>query len=112
MYSKTRRKKMISVSVFYPHKEGSKFDMDYYMKSHIPMVQEKLGAALRGASIVKGLGGPEPGSSPIYTVMIHMQFDSVEAFQGAFGPHAETIMADIPNYTDVEPAFQISEVKI
>ena len=103
---------MITVSVFYPHKEGSKFDMDYYINSHIPMVQEKLGAALKGASMVQGLGGPEPGSPPIYTAMIHMHFDSVEAFQGAFGPHAETIMADIPNYTDVEPAIQISEVKM
>ena len=103
---------MITVSVFYPHKKGSKFDMDYYINSHIPMVQEKLGAALKGASMVQGLGGPEPGSPPIYAAMIHMQFDSVEAFQGAFGPHAEAIMADIPNYTDVEPAIQISEVKM
>ena len=103
---------MITVSVFYPHKEGSKFDMDYYMNSHIPMVQEKLGEALKGAAMVQGLGGPEAGSPPIYTAMIHMQFDSVEAFQGSFGPHAEAIMADIPNYTDVQPAIQISDVKI
>ncbi|MBW1790011.1 MAG: EthD family reductase, partial [Deltaproteobacteria bacterium] len=38
--------------------------------------------------------------------------DSVEAFQGAFGPHAEAIMTDIPNYTDVQPTIQISEVKM
>ena len=44
--------------------------------------------------------------------MIHLLFDSVEAFQGALGPHAEAIMGDIPNYTDIEPAIQISEVKI
>jgi uncharacterized protein (TIGR02118 family) len=44
--------------------------------------------------------------------MGHIYFDSVEAFQTAFGPHAETIMADIPNYTDIEPTLQISEVKI
>jgi uncharacterized protein (TIGR02118 family) len=103
---------MIKVSVFYPHKEDFKFDMDYYTNSHIPMVGEKLDSALKGVSMEQGIGGPEPGSPPIYHAMIHMLFDSVEAFQGAFGPHAEAIMGDLPNYTDIEPVIQISEVKI
>jgi hypothetical protein len=36
----------------------------------------------------------------------------VAAFQGAFGPHAAAIMADIKNYTNVQPVIQISEVKM
>jgi uncharacterized protein (TIGR02118 family) len=43
--------------------------------------------------------------------MAHLSFESVEAFQAAFGPHAEAIMGDIPNYTDISPAIQISTVK-
>jgi len=43
--------------------------------------------------------------------MAHLLFDSVQAFQGAFGPHADSIMADILNYTDIQPILQISEVK-
>jgi hypothetical protein len=39
---------MIKVSVLYPHKEDFKFDMNYYINSHIPMVGEKLGSALKG----------------------------------------------------------------
>jgi uncharacterized protein (TIGR02118 family) len=103
---------MIKVSVFYPHKEDFKFDMDYYLNSHIPMVREKLGSAVKGVSMEQGIGGPEPGSPPIYHVMFHLFFDSLEAFAGAFGPHAESIRGDIPNYTDIEPAIQFSEVKI
>jgi len=103
---------MIKVSVLYPNKEGCKFDMDYYCNSHIPMVKEKLGAALKGVSVEQGLGGPEPGSRAAYIAMGHLLLDSVEAFQAAFGPHAAEIMGDIPNYTDVEPTVQISEVKI
>jgi uncharacterized protein (TIGR02118 family) len=68
---------MIKVSVFYPNKEGSKFDMDYYTNSHIPMVGEKLGTALKGVSMEQGLSGPEPGSRPTYVAMIHLLFDSV-----------------------------------
>ncbi len=103
---------MIKVSVLYPNREGSRFDMDYYCNSHIPMVKEKLGAAIKGVTVEQGLGGGEPGSSPTYTAMGHLLFDSVGAFQDAFGPHAEAILADIPNYTDVEPTIQVSEVKL
>ena len=35
-----------------------------------------------------------------------------QAFQTAFGPHAGALMEDIPNYTDIQPTIQISEVKI
>ena len=30
--------------------------------------------------------------------MGHLLFDSVEAFQEAFAPHAQAIVGDIPNY--------------
>jgi uncharacterized protein (TIGR02118 family) len=42
----------------------------------------------------------------------HLLFESLEAFQASFGPHAQAIMADIPNYTNTQPTIQISEVKI
>jgi len=47
---------MIKVSVFYPNEERKKFDMDYYCNKHIPMVQQKLGAALKGQSRRTGIG--------------------------------------------------------
>ena len=103
---------MIKVSVFYPDREGSKFDMDYYCRSHIPMVREKLGATCKGVAVEQGIGGATPGSRPGFIAMGHLYFDSIEAFQKAFGPHAESIMSDIPNYTDIQPTIQISEVKI
>ena len=103
---------MIKVSVFYPNNEGSKFDMHYYCNSHIPMVRQKLGAACTGAAVEQGVAGPTPGSRPTFVAMGHIYFESVEAFQTSFSPHAKSIMADIPNYTDIQPTIQISEVKI
>jgi len=44
--------------------------------------------------------------------MGHLLFDSVEAFQAAFAPIAPALMGDIPNYTNIQPTIQISEVKI
>jgi len=103
---------MIKVSIFYPNTEGKKFDMEYYCNKHMPMVQQKLGAACRRIAVEQGLGGPEPGSRPTYIAMGHLYLDSVQAFQTAFGPQAEEIARDIPNYTDIQPILQISEVKI
>ena len=103
---------MIKVSVLYPKTESSNFDMDYYCNNHIPMVQEKLGEACKSVAVEAGLGGGSPGSPATYAAMGHLYFDSVEAFQTAFGPHAKAILGDIPNYTNVEPVIQISEVKI
>lgn len=36
---------MIKVTVLYPNIEGTKFDMEYYCNKHMPMVQQKMGAA-------------------------------------------------------------------
>ena len=103
---------MIKVSIFYANREGSKFDLSYYLKSHIPMVQKKLGASLIGGTVDQGLSSVEPGSRPKFVVMVHLLFDSLEAFQNAFVPHVESFMTDMPNYTDIlQPVIQISEVK-
>ena len=103
---------MIKVSVLYPNGAGTTFDMDYYLAQHMPMVKSKLGAACRSIAVEHGLGGAEPGSSPAYIAMGHLCFDSVDAFQAAFVPHAEAIVADIPNYTNAQPTIQISEIKL
>ena len=103
---------MIKVSVLYPAGQNTKFDMDYYCKSHMPMVREKLGAACKSTAVEQGLGGGAPGTPPTYTAMGHLYFNSVDEFQSAFAPHAKAIMADIPNYTNIAPVLQVSEVKM
>jgi uncharacterized protein (TIGR02118 family) len=103
---------VIKVSVLYPHRAGAKFDMDYYCDSHMPLVERKLRPALRGIAVDKGLAGGTPGSAPEYVAAGHLLFDSVSAFENAFAPNADAILGDIPNYTDIEPVIQISEIMI
>lgn len=103
---------MIKVSVMYKNTAGCRFDMDYYCNRHVPLVRDKLGIACKGIAVDQGLAGGEPGSAPAFVAMIHLYFETVEAFQAAFGPQAETILADVPNYTDAEMVVQISQVRI
>ena len=46
---------MIKVGVFYPQKDGSRFDMKYYLEKHIPMVRQKIGPALKGVAVEQGV---------------------------------------------------------
>lgn len=104
------KKGMIKVSVLYPNGEGKKFDMDYYIDKHVPLVSKTLGDALQGASYDKGLGGGAPGSPAPNVAMANLYFNSMEEFGQAFGAAAPTLMGDLPNFTDIAPVVQISEV--
>lgn len=102
---------MIRVSVLYPHKEGAHFDWAYYLGTHMPMVARKLGAAAKATSVEQGIGGGAPDVPAPYAAIASLTFDSVPAFQAAFAPHAQEIMADIPKYTSIQPVIQISEIR-
>ena len=106
------KKGMIKLSVMYPQGEDKTFDMDYYCSKHIPLVGGLLGDAVKGATVEKGLGGAAPGSSASFEAMGNLYFDSMESYQNSFGPHAATIMKDLPNFTNIEPVVQVSEVLI
>ena len=103
---------MIKVSVMYPNTPGARFNHEYYANKHMPLVKQRMGAACKFYTVDKGLSGGAPGSPATYIGMCHIYADSVESFQKGFGPHAEEILGDIPNYTDLAPVMQMSEVVV
>ena len=103
---------MVKVSVFYPNRPGSHFDMSYYCERHIPMVRQLLGPALKNVAVEEGLAGATAGAAAPFLALGHLYFDSVETFEEAWAPHAAHIVADVRNYTNLEPAIQISLVRI
>lgn len=103
---------MIQVSVFYPFKEDARFDMGYYCNSHMRLVRERLGDKIKSLTVEEGVSGGAPGSPPAFIAIGRLLLDSLEDFQTAFAAHTEEFMADIPNYTNIRPFIQISEVKL
>lgn len=105
---------MIRISILYPNREGARFDLSYYVDRHMPVSIGLLSAhpGFRGVSVEHGLGGAVPGSAPAYIALCHFLFDTIEDFLAAFMPHAEALQADMPNYTDIEPVIQFSDVLI
>lgn len=103
---------MIKVSVMYPSTPGARFDHTYYRDKHMPLVQTLMGDTCRYYTVDKGLAGGTPDDPATYVGMCHIFCDSVETFQAGFSPHAQEIMQDIANYTDLTPVMQISEVVV
>jgi uncharacterized protein (TIGR02118 family) len=101
---------VIDVTVMWPRADGATFDYDYYLQKHIPMVEELLGEDVRKVEVARGIGGLAPGAPSPFLTITHFYFDSVEAFQTAFGPHVEKITGDERNFTNVPTTVQISEV--
>ncbi len=102
---------MIKATVLYPGGKGKKFDMDYYLKKHIPVCQKLLTPyGLVKVEVDKGIDTPE--GAALYTVIAHLFFESVEKMQKGMQAHDPELAADAKNYTDIKPVFQLCEVLI
>lgn len=103
---------MIKVSALYPNGKDVRFDMKYYIEKHIPLSVKLLSThqSYHGVSVERGLSGIAPAEEPPYLALAHYFFGSAEGFQSAIAAEGEALLADVPNYTDIHPVFQISEV--
>lgn len=103
-------KGMVKVTLLYANGEGTTFDMDYYESKHMPMVAELLGDALKYYKIDKGMAGRSPEEPVPFLAVGYLFFDQLSDYETAFGPVAQQIIGDIPNYTNTQPTLLISEV--
>ncbi|NER17581.1 EthD family reductase [Spongiivirga citrea] len=105
------KKGMIKVAIFYPNGEDKTFDMDYYANKHMPMAASLFGDSLKAMSIDKGLANGTPGMPIKYLAIGYFYFENMSSFENSMGPNSEKLKADVPNYTNIKPIIQISEVQ-
>jgi uncharacterized protein (TIGR02118 family) len=102
---------MIRVSVLYANEAGKKFDAGYYRNKHMPLVGERLKpSGLLRYEVDRGLAGGAPNAPAPFVGACHLYFNAVEDFQKGMAAHGQELLADIPNYTDIAPTIQISEI--
>ena len=58
----------------------------------------------------KGLAGGARGAPAPYVAVGHLLFDTVDTLQKAMASHSKELMDDIPNFTNIQPIMQVSEV--
>ena len=101
---------MIKVSVLYPNQPDGTFDMDYYTGRHVPLVLGRCGDDVKPGGIERGVAGGAPGTAAPYRVAGHLLFDTTEAMERSLFRHMQEFLDDVPNFTNIEPVVQISEV--
>jgi uncharacterized protein (TIGR02118 family) len=102
---------MIRGSVLYPNKAGARFDHAYYAQKHFSLVKDRLGPlGLVRCEVDRGIAGRSPDTPAPYIAAGHLIFNSILEFQAAYSKVGHELMADIPNYTDIGPELQISDI--
>ena len=91
---------MIRVSVLYPKGDDVTFDLDYYTTKHMEIVKRTMKPVR--VEVDSGVDGP-------YVAAGHLYFESLEAMGAAMGDGGEAV-ADIPNFTNAQAAFQVSQI--
>jgi len=101
---------MIKLTVMYPNSADIKFDKQYYIKEHSKLLSDLLGDAVIASDINMGISGASPEQPTPFIIIANLTFESHETFQKSFGANAEKILADLTNFTNVQPQVQISEI--
>lgn len=97
--------------VIYPSDPDARFDMDYYLKTHMPLAAEQWKSfGLRDWKVVE-LGPGLDGRSRPYSVATVMSWDSLDGLKAALASEAfKVVVADVPNFTDLRPLFLTGDV--
>lgn len=98
---------MKCVTIVYPNKPGARFDFDHYLQKHIPMAKALFGPGFR---IQRGVQAAAGGSIP-FVCLLTIEIESAEKFLSVIASEkGAALLADIPNYTDIQPVVQIDEI--
>ena len=96
---------MMSVTILYPKSEGSTFDIDYYTSTHMPMFAEALGDACKGWG-VSAINGDK------YHCLGWALVESADAFGAAMKENGGPVMADVANFTNIQPEMLMGDVVV
>lgn len=94
----------VHVHVMYP--PSSKFDWDYYVKTHMTMAGAEMDLLYWTAS-----QGIDAITQPTYQAIATLVFESREKWLQSFERCGSRLLADIPNYTDAVPILQVTEIR-
>lgn len=101
---------MLCITAIYPNDPDSRFDSGYYLTSHTARAKALLSPhGLQAIRTTIGIAGLD-GSPPPFWAVSEMHFTSRADFDAAITAGGDALFADIPNYTDVTPTLQVSEL--
>jgi uncharacterized protein (TIGR02118 family) len=71
-----------------------------------------LGSAIKAVSVEIGRNGVTPSEPPPFAAICGFTCETLADFMAAFNPAAAELQGDIPNYTNIAPIIQVSDIRI
>lgn len=95
---------MHTVTILYPNESGITFDEDYYMKTHMPLVDRLWRNKGLIDARVSRFSADLTGERPQYLIMAILDWESEEVMKTTMQiPASAEVFNDIPNFTNVKP---------
>ena len=96
----TNASEPVRIYVYYAGPANSRFDRDYYVDAHLPIVMEAW--AKYGLTSVRAFFPPEDAAGTL--AICECLFRDENAVEAAFSsPEAPGVMADVARFTDLAP---------
>jgi len=102
---------MFKVAILYPNGEDKTFDIDYYEKTHMPMMAGLIGKNLILYEIDKGIAGRTPTDKVPFVAIGYFYINNVTEYNTVIAENINAIRQDIAKYTNIQPTIQISEIR-
>lgn len=91
---------MTVLLVTYPTRDGARFDVDYYLAQHVPLVRESW--TQYGLTKAQALIPDE--TAPAYAAVAVLEFRNGAALDAALAsPEAAAVFGDVAHFTDIAP---------
>jgi uncharacterized protein (TIGR02118 family) len=89
------------LTVLFPNGPGVKFDIDYYVNHHIPLILKLYGKSIRNYEVFQPETSPN-GPPPQFLAMANIWIADQKAFMQAGRDHAKDFAPDVPNFTNAK----------
>ncbi len=101
---------MIKLLIQYPADEGTFFDFDYYLDTHMPMAEKLLKEFGFEGYEVQRCTTTVSGEDPKYLCVTQLRFSSLDDLRLGMAEHGPELGEDFSNYTDIQPVATVTEV--
>jgi len=103
-------KMSVKAVIAYPHNPSGRFDIDYYMSTHMPLVAKHYTPFGLQKWEVLQFTATGDGSAPAYVAQTILTWENEEQIQKAGASEAGKMLTeDIPNFSSDKPIFMIGK---
>ncbi|SCO78534.1 uncharacterized protein FRV6_02747 [Fusarium oxysporum] len=93
-----------TVTILYPNDADANYDLDYYVKHHMPLLGKLWGTKGLKSWTATKYGPGADGSPHPYAFGCSIAWETAGAIKAAFsGPEAGEVMADVAKFSNKQP---------